>query len=151
MRPLREQSPNLSPFSSLTRPSADVPEDFRSPIYVGRSIKRYKVQTSLSPHFIAFFLCLLYCLFLSLQSDGDSLNGNRKQEARGIIGTPLAVRDRKHENIQTEKYIEKVKNKVELLRFVFTENLRLISSSLSSSRRFNQADLYSFNLHSPNP
>ncbi|EDS29545.1 conserved hypothetical protein [Culex quinquefasciatus] len=83
VRPLREQSPNLSPFSSLTRPSADVPEDFRSPIYVGRSIKRYK-------------------------SDGDSLNGNRKQEARGIIGTPLAVRDRKHENIQTEKYIEKL-------------------------------------------
>ncbi|EDS26907.1 enhancer of polycomb [Culex quinquefasciatus] len=82
MRSLREQSPNLSPYRSLTRPAADVPEDFRSPIYVGRSIKRYK-------------------------SDGDSLNGNRKQEARGIIGTPLAVRDRKHENIQTEKYIEK--------------------------------------------
>ncbi|KAL1397347.1 hypothetical protein pipiens_002538 [Culex pipiens pipiens] len=42
------------------------------------------------------------------KGDGDSLNGNRKQEARGIIGTPLAVRDRKHENIQTEKYIEKL-------------------------------------------
>lgn len=27
---------------------------------------------------------------------------------RGIIGTPPAVRGRKHENVQTEKYLEEV-------------------------------------------
>lgn len=55
------------------------------------------------------------------QGDGDSLQkeaeARRRQmvrkkhvarNQRGIIGTPPAVRGRKHENVQTEKYLEEV-------------------------------------------
>ncbi|XP_039450820.1 radial spoke head protein 3 homolog A isoform X2 [Culex pipiens pallens] len=63
-----------------------------------------------------------YAGLLSGKGDGDSLQ--KEQEARrrqilrkkhvaarnqrGIIGTPPAVRGRKHENVQTEKYLEEL-------------------------------------------
>ncbi|XP_062544485.1 radial spoke head protein 3 homolog B isoform X3 [Armigeres subalbatus] len=62
-----------------------------------------------------------YAGLLSGKGDGDSLQkeaeARRRQivrkkhvarNQRGIIGTPPAVRGRKHENVQTEKYLEEI-------------------------------------------
>lgn len=67
-------------------------------------------------------MTILKILFYTLKGEGDC---NRKEEEakrrqllrrrqvtrnqRGIIGTPPPVRGRKHETIQTEKYLEEVK------------------------------------------
>lgn len=65
---------------------------------------------------------------------------------RGIIGTPPPVRGRKHETIQTEKYLEEVRRIFLLIQVVSIFNLSSSSHDhLNLSNHVKQ--ISSFNVH----